>query len=107
MNFLFRFEEILLIAIWKLGDDAYGATILKQIEKDTGTKLVSGAVYGALTRILKNGYVKTIEKKVRSEGAGRPRVYYKITSDGLKKLVEIQEMNKSLWEGIPDLKREV
>ena len=104
MNFLYRIEEILLIAIWKLESDAFGAAILKQVEKDTGTTWMSGAVYGALTRLLKNGYVQTAKGKDQPEGVGRPRVYYKITKEGMKKLIALQEMNKSLWKGLPDLK---
>jgi len=104
MKFLYRIEEILLIAVWKLDKDAFGAAILKQVEEDTGTTWMSGAVYGALTRLLKNGYIETAKGKDEPEGVGRPRIYYKITGEGIKKLTALQDMNKSLWDGIPDLK---
>lgn len=104
MNFLSRIEEILLIAIWKLGDNAYGTTILEQVEKDTGTTWLSGAVYGALTRLLKNEYVEAKKEESKRDSVGRPRIYYKITETGLKKLTMLQEINRTLWEGMPNLK---
>ena len=104
MNFLYRIEEILLLAIWKLGEQAYGAAIMKQVEDDTETTWMSGAVYGSLTRLLKNGYIETLKNADQPEGVGRPRIYYKITKTGMEKLVALQELNRSLWDGIPDLK---
>ena len=104
MNFLSRIEEILLIAIWKLGDNAYGTTILEQVEKDTGTTWLSGAVYGVLTRLLKNEYVEAKKEESKRDSVGRPRIYYKITETGLKKLTMLQEINRTLWEGMPNLK---
>jgi len=106
MNFLSRIEEILLITIWKLGDNAYGSSILRQVENDTGTPWLSGAVYGVLTRLLHNGYVDSKKDESKRESVGRPRIYYKITPTGLEKLAELQEVQKILWMGLPDFKRE-
>ena len=54
MNFLPKMEEVILLAIWKLNDNAYGTTVIEQVEKDTGSLLVSGSVYSALARLKKN-----------------------------------------------------
>lgn len=106
MGLLHRMEEILLIAIWKLGEEAYGSAIIKQVEKDTDTSFISGAVYGSLGRLVKNRYIEVSREESNfSKSVGRPRIYYRITSTGMKKLSQIQEINKSLWCGIPDLKR--
>jgi len=104
MNYLSRIEEILLLAIWKLKDNAYGISIRDQVEKDTGRKWMSGAIYAPLSRLKKNGYVDTLQAKGSTEKGGRPRIYYKLSPLGLKKLVSIQEVTKSVWLGIPDLK---
>ena len=103
MNFLPRIEEILLLAIWKLGSDAYGLAIIKQVEKDTGTSWLTGSIYGALTRLKKNGYVLAKKMDHPTENTGRPRIYYTLTPHGLKKLADVQRVNKTLWIGIPDL----
>ena len=104
MNYLPRIEEILLIAIWKLADQAYGSAILKQVEQDTGTTWMSGAVYGALTRLLKQEYVKSRKETTKRTNVGRPRIYYSITSEGIEKLAKVQKINQRLWVGVPELK---
>lgn len=107
MLLLSRIEEILLLTIWKLQDNAYGISIREQVEKDTGESWLSEAIYAPLGRLKKNGYVTSIKGRNSTEKGGRPRIYYKLTSTGMKRLVEIQEVNRSLWYGIPDLKKEL
>jgi PadR family transcriptional regulator PadR len=107
MLLLSRIEEILLLAIWKLEDNAYGISIREQVEKDTGDSWLSEAIYAPLGRLKKNGYVTTVKGSSYTEKGGRPRIYYKLTKTGLKRLVEIQEVNRALWHGIPDLKKDL
>ena len=71
MNFLSRIEEILLLAIWKLGEEAYGISIREQVEKDTGTEWMSGAIYAPLARLLKNRFVSSKKGETRPERGGR------------------------------------
>ncbi len=106
MKFLSRIEEVLLLAIWKLEDNAYGISIREQVERDTGIKWLSGAIYAPLNRLKKNGVVTTDEAEGSAELGGRPRIYYRLTRLGQKKLVSLQEMNKVMWSTIPDLKQE-
>ncbi len=105
MAFLPKIEEILLLAIWKLGDNAYGITVIEQVEKDTGTTWLSGSIYGALTRLKKNGYVKTSKSEKPAEQRGRPRIYYTLTKSGMDKLVLAQQVTKDVWQDVPDLKK--
>lgn len=106
MKFLSRIEEILLLAIWKLGDSAYGISIREQVERDTGVKWLSGAIYAPLNRLKKNGFVATHQAEGSAELGGRPRIYYTLTRIGQEKLVSLQEMNNVMWATIPDLKSE-
>ena len=107
MNFLSRIEEILLLAIWKLEENAYGITIREQVEKDTGNEWLVGAIYAPLSRLKKNGYVETIKAEGSTEIGGRPRIYYRLSSMGMKKLASLQEVNKSVWLGVPDFKHKI
>ena len=104
MRFLSRIEEILLLSIWKLNDNAFGISIREQVEKDTGVEWLSGAIYAPLSRLHKNGYVKTIEAKSSTEQGGRPRIYYELTPRGMDKLIAVQDVNKSIWQHVPELK---
>ena len=106
MKFLSRIEEIILLAIWKLQDNAYGITIQNQVVKDTGVEWMSGAIYGPLSRLLKNGYVTSFKGETIPERGGRHKIFYKLTPEGKKKLIAIQEVNNAIWSGIPILKPE-
>lgn len=105
MSFLPRVEEILLLAIWKLGDEAYGVKIIEQVEKDTGVTWMSGSIYGALNRLKKSACISTAKVEQSPEQTGRPRIYYKLTSLGLDKLIAVQKVNKTMWLGVPDLEK--
>lgn len=104
MAFLSRIEEILLLAVWKLEDQAYGIAIRRQVEKDTGISWLSEAVYAPLSRLKDKGYIQTIKTVTCREKSGRPRVYYRLTPAGFDRLASIQEINRALWRGVPDLK---
>jgi len=106
MNFLTRIEEILLLTIWKLRDNAYGISIREQVEKDTGVSWLSGAIYAPLNRMKKHGYIAAKPAKGQSESGGRPRVYYILTPRGRKELCAIQSMTRDLWAGVPLLRNE-
>lgn len=96
----------MLLAIWKLKDQAYGIAIREQVEKDTGVKWLSGAIYVPLSRLKTSAYVKTRKADKSAELGGRPRIYYSLTPLGMKKLVSLQTMNKTLWADVPDLRHE-
>lgn len=103
MSILSKVEEILLLIIWKLGENAYGAAIFDQVEKETELRWLSGSIYGALTRLKKNDYVSTRQVKCKTAGAGRPRIYYKLTPLGLERLSVVQRVNQSIWDNVPNL----
>ena len=103
MRFLSRIEEIILLAIWKLSENAYGITIREQVHADTGAKWVSGMIYGSLGRLLKNGYVTTTKGEATPERGGRHKIYYSLTREGKIKLAEIQSINSTLWTDIPTI----
>ena len=104
MKLLSRIEEIILIAIWKLGKGAYGMAVRDEVIRATGEDWLLGAIYGPLGRLHNNGYVETIKGDPTPERGGRAKVYYKLTTDGLKALQRIQEINSTIWDGAPDLK---
>ena len=106
MALLSRIEEILLLAILKLKDQAYGIAIRRQVEKDTGITWLSEAIYAPLSRLKDKGYIEPKKAQGSTEKGGRPRIYYRLTPSGLDRLISAQEFNKVLWYGVPNLKRE-
>ncbi len=105
MNYLNKVEEIVLISIWKLQDNAYGISIIQQVEKDTSIPWLPGSVYGSLNRLKKNRYITTSKVEKAAEGSGRPRIYYTLTDSGLQKLISAQKVSQSIWNGVPDLEK--
>jgi PadR family transcriptional regulator, regulatory protein PadR len=105
MKFLSRIEEILLLAIWKLKDNAYGISIREQVEKDTNMNWLSGAIYAPLNRLKKNRFVETRQAEGSAELGGRPRIYYMLTPIGKEKLVSIQSLNVDMWSDVQNLRK--
>ena len=103
MKLLSRIEEIILLSIWRLQDDAYGMTIRQEVIKATGKNWLLGAIYGPLGRLYKNGYVTTVKGDPSPERGGRAKVYYRLTKEGKIALLEIQKVNSIIWENIPSL----
>ncbi|MCP4723401.1 MAG: PadR family transcriptional regulator [bacterium] len=101
MKLLSRIEEIILIAIWKLGDAAYGMNIREEVINATGEDWLLGAIYGPLGRLHNNGFVKTIKGEPTPERGGRAKVYYDITNEGKKALSKVQEVNSLIWKDMP------
>jgi len=103
MHILSRSEEIVLLAIWKLNDRAYGITIRDQVFDDTGYDWSIGAIYAPLHRLEKKALVETLKGQPLPERGGRSRVYYTVTDEGKKALQEIKRVTDSIWLGAPDL----
>lgn len=103
MKLLSRIEEIILLSIWRLGEEAYGMTVREEVIKATGKKWLLGAIYGPLGRLHNNGYVATIKGDPTPERGGRSKVYYRLTGKGISALREIQQVNSVIWDGVEEL----
>ena len=103
MKILSRAEELVLLTVWRLQDNAYGVTIRKHIIKTTGTNWSIGAIYVPLDRLTKWGFLETSLSDPVAERGGRSKRFYSLTAEGLKALEHIKKVNKSMWENLPDL----
>ncbi len=103
MKYLSRNDEILLLSIWRLQDDAYGVTIRQDVLERAGKKLTFGALWVSLDNLAKKGYVtKTVADPTPTRG-GRGKIYYRLTPDGLRALQQVRDLQQTLWAGIPQL----
>lgn len=106
MNYITRLEETILIAICKLGDNAYGVTINKEVSKAAQKKYTMGALYFAFDQLVKKGLVsKTLANPTPQRG-GRSKTYYCVTKAGIKALQDVKKYQAKLWNGLPDLYKE-
>jgi PadR family transcriptional regulator PadR len=96
-------EEIVLLSIWKLRNEAYGVAILRQASRVTGREWSIGAIYAPLHRLQKKGLVRTECGEPLPERGGRSRVYYDLTPKGKRALVEARRVYETLWAGVPTI----
>lgn len=101
MKLLSRSEEIILLSIWRLQKKAYGMSIRQRVAEVTGKTWSFGAIYAPLNRLLKKGFVRSIEGEPTPERGGRRKIYYELTDDGKQGLIEIQKVHEAIWVGIP------
>lgn len=99
MEILTKSEELILISVWRLGENAYGTTIYKHIQEVTGKKLSLGGVYFPLDRLAKRGYLNAYVGDATEERRGLSKRYYKLTHKGLAALDEIFRVNEAMWKG--------
>jgi|WetSurMetagenome_2_1015567.scaffolds.fasta_scaffold07843_6 PadR family transcriptional regulator, regulatory protein PadR len=103
MILLSRSEEIVLLSIWKHSNNAYGTTIRERASEITGRSWSIGAIYAPLHRLEKKGLLRTRKGVPKPERGGRSRIFYELTRDGKKALVEIKCINEAAWSNIPEI----
>ena len=106
MKYLTRQEEIFLLAIWRLEEDAYGVRIRKQVEQMTSKKLSYGALYFTLDQIYKKGYVSRTQGDPTPVRGGCAKIYYHLTNEGRAALKQAHELQQSIWDGVSVLSLE-
>lgn len=95
-------EELILLFIWKLKDNAYGVTIRENFKKITGKILNYGSLYNTLYLLVRRGLVESRESEPLSKQGGRRKVLYSMTREGEKALSNAQRVHKLAWGDVPD-----
>jgi DNA-binding PadR family transcriptional regulator len=103
-HLLTDFELMILLATLRVGDDAYGVQIAKEIERTSGRSVLLGAAYAALDRLERNGLVTSKVGDPTPQRGGRAKRFFRVTPRGLKAVRQTQRALESLWCGIPQLK---
>ena len=98
-----EFEQIVLLAVLRLGDEAYGVPIRQDIEERTGRALTVGALYRTLDRLEEKGYVSSAFSDPTPERGGRSKRYFRIKPLGLRTLRASREALTAMWDGLDPL----
>jgi PadR family transcriptional regulator PadR len=98
-----NFELMVMLALIRLGDEAYGVPIATEIESRTNREVVIGSVYAALERLEEKGFVKSELGEATPERGGRAKRYFVVTAKGLREVRETQRALVALWKGLPEL----
>jgi DNA-binding PadR family transcriptional regulator len=98
-----RAEELIMLAVWRLGDGAYSVKIRNQLMEVTSKFWSFGAVYMPLDRLVKRGLLETYLADPTPERGGRSKRIYKPTKEGLEALEEIKKIQENAWKGLAKL----
>jgi DNA-binding PadR family transcriptional regulator len=95
-GYLGEFEQIVLLAVARLGDEAYGMRIRQEIESRVGRAVSIGAVYATLDRLEDKGYVRTRDE----ESTGRAKRFFAIAPAGIEALEVSRDLQTRMWAGL-------
>jgi len=96
-------ELMVLLALVRLREDAYGVPIVREIEERTGREVAVGSVYATLERLEQKGLVSSALGDSTPERGGRAKRYFHITALGLREVRSTRRALESLWHRLPQL----
>ena len=99
-TYLGEFEHMVLAAILRLGEGAYGTAIIKEIESETGRQVPSGSLSVTLDRLENKGHLKSRMGNADPTRGGRPKRFVNVTEAGLQAVRESRAAMLNLWSGL-------
>src|SRR5262245_55374706 len=102
--YLGEFEHIVLLAVVRLGDGAYGVTVRREIESRTGRDVSIGASYATLSRLDTKGLVKPRAREPTADRGGRAKRPFRVTHNGVRSITEAQRVLKRMLDGLQPLR---
>jgi DNA-binding PadR family transcriptional regulator len=93
-------QQLAMLAVARLGEDAFGAAIREELMKVAGRSVTVPTVYVTLVRLEEQGLVESEERPVEGTRGGRPRRVFKLTRKGWKAIEEARVAIHRMWEGV-------
>jgi DNA-binding PadR family transcriptional regulator len=94
------FEQAVLLAILRLGTDAYGRAILQRVQETLERTVSAGSVYTTLDRLEQHGLVDSRLAEGTAIRGGRARRYYMVAAEGNRALADAQRTLTKMWQGV-------
>ena len=94
------FEQAVLLSILRLGEDAYGRAIFKEVQVRLDRDVAAGAVHATLERLAKKGLVASRLGAGTPVRGGRARRFYRLQAKGVRALNDARATAKNLWRGL-------
>lgn len=102
-HFIGEFEEIVLLTVMLLGEEAYGVGIKKEIESRLGRSVSIGALHTALQRMTDKGLVQSELGEATAERGGKRKRFFEVTPEGVSILERAKADRMKMWQSIPKL----
>ena len=96
-------ELMILLAVLRLRDNAYGVTITRELEDTAGRSVAIALVYATLERLQDRGLVLSWKGDPTPERGGRAKRFFEVTAKGIRQIKHTQRAFTALWTGIPQL----
>jgi DNA-binding PadR family transcriptional regulator len=93
-------EQVVMLAIARLEEDAYGMSIRREIEERGGRSLSIGAIYATLERLEDKGFVRSYEREPEEGRDGRARRFFQLTKSGTSALQTAADLQARMWAGL-------
>jgi DNA-binding PadR family transcriptional regulator len=94
------FETLLLLAVIRLDNRAYGVTVREELKREAGKDVAVGAIYTGLDRLEQKGFVESWSGDPTPERGGRAKRFYKVTARGIRAIKETQYAIRKLSSGL-------
>jgi DNA-binding PadR family transcriptional regulator len=95
-----EFEQSVLLAVVHLGETAYGVTIRREIEARIGRSVAIGALYTALDRLERKGYVASEMSDPTPQRGGRSKRHFRVKAAGIGALKQSRDVLARMWKGV-------
>jgi DNA-binding PadR family transcriptional regulator len=95
-----EFEHLIMLAILRLGPEAYGVPIIDEVEARTGRTVSEAAAYLTLRRLEEKGWIKSRVGEPTPERGGRAKRYFKLLPVGVRRLRESRTALVQMWDGV-------
>lgn len=99
--FLGEFEEVVMLTVAILNEEAYGVTVTQEIEQKTGRSVGFSTVHTTLQRLEEKGFLASRMGGATAERGGRRKRFFTVTAAGRKALRDVKEVREELWRSLP------
>lgn len=99
-EFLGQHELMVMLAVLRLGREAYGVPIAAEIAQRTGREMLQGSIYAILERLESKGLVTSRLGEATPQRGGRAKRYFALTAEGRREVREAQRALEALWQGL-------
>ena len=97
------FELMILLAILRVGEEAYGVPVAREIEAVTGRTVTRASIYAALDRLARMGLVTSTLGDPTPQRGGKAKRFLRVTGKGVRAVKDTKQAFTTLWRGIPAL----
>ena len=95
-------EEVVLLAVLRLGDSAHGARIRQELKARAGRAVSISTIYVTLMRLEEKGYARSWKGEPTSERGGKAKRHYEVAPAGVEALEQVRDVRERMWDGVPE-----